>query len=90
MPYFCIESVEKSSNEVMVAKNVACFRVLKQLEDGGSDWQFCKVYLINFVGFVYEEVLKIYGCYVRIFPEFLTPAVQVFLSLILKIDAFLS
>lgn len=36
MPYFRTESVQKSSNEAMVAKNVACFRVLKQLEDGGS------------------------------------------------------
>lgn len=61
MPYICIESVEKSSNEVMVAKNVAYFRVLKQLEDGGNHWQFCKVYLINFVEFMYE-VLKICDC----------------------------
>lgn len=89
MPYFCIESVEKSSNEAMVAKNVACFRVLKQLEDGGSHWQVYKVYLINFVGFVYE-VLKIYGCYMRLFLELLTPAVQVVLPLTFMIDAFLS
>lgn len=68
MPYFRIDGVEKSCNEAMVAKNVACFRMLKQLDDGGSHWQFCKVYLINFVGFVYE-VRKVYGCYVRLFPE---------------------
>lgn len=34
MPYFRTESVEKSNNEVIGAKNVACFSVLKQLEDG--------------------------------------------------------
>lgn len=37
MPYFHIENVEKSNNEVMIAKNIACFSVLKQLENGGSE-----------------------------------------------------
>lgn len=37
MPYFHIESVEKSNNEVMIAKSVACFSVLKQLEDGAHE-----------------------------------------------------
>lgn len=55
-----IERLEKSSTEVIIAKNVACSSVLKQLEDGGNKLQSCKVYLTNFVFFLLK-VPKILG-----------------------------
>lgn len=56
-----LRSVEESNNEVMIAKNAACFSVLKQqLEDGGSVWQFFKVYLTNWI--FLHEILMIGGC----------------------------